>query len=155
MCPLHGNNSPCRQCRQTHSTLQHRYVPPPLVFPSLTTPSGSKMQPEHVKQCVDDTDKHSALAIIGTSHTLFSLLHFHHSPRWENTGWPWKHTHLTCKCNSDNVPAWGTASTTKHTNHDDNNSTSGKPTFYFIVLYHAFSCFFLLFSKSKGKVQQK
>src|SRR6266404_7168937 len=64
--------------------------PPPLVFPSLTTPSGSKMQPEHVKQCVDDTDKHSALAIIGTSHTLFSLLHFHHSPRCENTGRPQK-----------------------------------------------------------------
>ncbi len=33
--------------------------------------------------------------------------------------------------------------------------SSGKPTFYFITLYHAFSCFFMLFSKSKGKVQQK
>src|SRR6266404_3719548 len=24
-------------------------------------------------------------------------------------------------------------------------NTSGKPTFYFIVLYHSFSCFFMLF----------
>jgi len=125
------------------------------------------MRPERVKQRVDDTDKHGALAIIGTSHTLFSLLHFYHSPRWENMCRPRKHTspHMQVRQRwrhgiradsiwslpagwtnkptdvpskqprpvqwqcvpffflsaRDNVPAWGTASTTKHTNHNDNS----------------------------------